>query len=414
MSYSKYFQSVLLDQHSIPQHLLNIEQKRRTNPLKWNGQFSPQLVEVLLDYYAEKGFTIFDPFSGSGTVLLEAGSAGYAALGTEVNPAAYCLCKTYSFINMLPGERKHILCSTLDRLSKGFELKSLKCLDSNLIEAELVKQNLAQVLEQVTNEAEMLLLQSLITLLDFHKKGLNEQKVFRTWNKLQQHIINLPYSEQSIDIFLADARSTPVTSGSVNLVITSPPYINVFNYHQQYRASLEYLDYDLLSVARSEIGSNRKHRGNRFLTVIQYCLDIVLTFAELSRICCAGSRIIFIVGRESTVKGVRFFNGEIVADVVYNVFGMPLIQRQERCFRNRFGQYIYEDILHFISHKIDIDTEEIITKSRDYAFNILLSTLNNGYTSSNDDIIAALSKIKTVAPSPLLQPECILKDNLHV
>lgn len=45
------------------------------------------------------------------------------------------------------------------------------------------------------------------------------------------------------------------------LVLTSPPYINVYNYHQQYRASAEALGWDLLEVAKTEIGSNRKHPG---------------------------------------------------------------------------------------------------------------------------------------------------------
>ena len=47
----------------------------------------------------------------------------------------------------------------------------------------------------------------------------------------------------------------------------------MFNYHQKYRRSVEALDCNILAIARSEIGSNRQNRGNRFLTVIQYCLD---------------------------------------------------------------------------------------------------------------------------------------------
>ena len=44
--------------------------------------------------------------------------------------------------------------------------------------------------------------------------------------------------------------------------------------HQNHRAILELLGFDLLHVAASEIGSNRKNRGNRFRTVIQYALDM--------------------------------------------------------------------------------------------------------------------------------------------
>ena len=59
----------------------------------------------------------------------------------------------------------------------------------------------------------------------------------------------------------ADARALPVESGSADLVLTSPPYINVHNYNQKYRRSVEALEWDILAVARSEIGSNRQNRG---------------------------------------------------------------------------------------------------------------------------------------------------------
>jgi len=47
---------------------------------------------------------------------------------------------------------------------------------------------------------------------------------------------------------------------------------------------MEALSWNVLKVAKSEIGSNRKHRSNRFLTVIQFCLDIAQTFNEMVRV----------------------------------------------------------------------------------------------------------------------------------
>ncbi len=46
-----------------------IENMERSNPFPWNGQFSPQLVETLLQTYAPSGGFMLDPFLGSGTVL---------------------------------------------------------------------------------------------------------------------------------------------------------------------------------------------------------------------------------------------------------------------------------------------------------------------------------------------------------
>ena len=95
-------------------------------------------------------------------------------------------------------------------------------------------------------------------------------------------MLELPYTNNPICAKLCDSRLTHVDKEKyANVVVTSPPYINVFNYHQNYRAILETLGWDLLRVAKSEIGSNRKNRGNRFKTVIQYCLEIEQTMQSL-------------------------------------------------------------------------------------------------------------------------------------
>ena len=105
----------------------------------------------------------------------------------------------------------------------------------------------------------------------------------------------------------------------------------------------------MLALARSEIGANRQNRGNRFLTVIQYSLDMALALREMARAAKPGARLILVVGRESSVRGVRFFNGELVAELAVRCVGMQMERRQERRFRNRYGTHIYEDILHFLA-----------------------------------------------------------------
>jgi DNA modification methylase len=131
---------------------------------------------------------------------------------------------------------------------------------------------------------------------------VTDERVSGTWAKLKARILGLPETHSSIRLLNCDARLIPLEEGEVDFVITSPPYINVFNYHQKYRRSVEALGWDLLRVAQSEIGANRKHRQNRFLTVIQYCLDMTDVLSELKRVCKEGSRLVMIVGRESNVR----------------------------------------------------------------------------------------------------------------
>ena len=190
---------------------------------------------------------------------------------------------------------------------------------------------------------------ALVVLCDFYRKNLDSDTIHKTWLRLDRTVRALPESERRVAVHHADARALPIESNSVDLVLTSLPYINVHNYHQKFRRSVEAMEWDVLSLARSEIGSNRQNRGNRFLTVIQYSLDMALVLREMVRVAKSGALLILVLGRESSVRGARFFNGELVAEIAMQCVGLDIERRQERVFRNRYGADIYEDILHFRS-----------------------------------------------------------------
>ncbi len=383
-----------LNTSDIPQDALNIEDKTRSNPLPWNGQFSPQFVDNLLCRYADSDSNVLDPFVGSGTVLMEAGRIGLAALGSEINPAAVAMSKTYQFINIPLEERQLCLTKT-----NGFLERSVLHSSPLSQDPETLKWKLVDLALHDKNSPHILA-DLLILMADFYKPGLSIERIFHIWRKLASLILKLPYSNRPIRAFNADVRSLPLDNSSIDLVLTSPPYINVFNYHQRFRASMEALEWDLLRVARSEFGANRKHRGNRFLTVIQFCLDIAQALTELKRVCADDARLIFVVGRESTVCGTRFFNGEIVSEIAHRVLGFELTLRQERVFLNRYGQKIYEDILHF-SPRNSLVANIDLNEARQIARQVLEDAHSTAAPEVVGGLKAALASIEKVAPSPV-------------
>ena len=400
MVLSDIFTATPINKKEISQELLDIENKQRTNPLPWKGQFSPQFIEILINKYANQNSVIFDPFLGSGTVLYEAGRFGIEAYGTEINPAALILANIYKFINILPRQRENYINCFLNRLqTEIFETMPLfQTIQKDVTQNDIID----KVVKLAVNPEQKfinILHEALVILLDLDKKEVTYSRIFTIAENIAAFVLKLPYSEKPINAYNADARNIPLENSSVNLVITSPPYINVFNYHQQYRASTEALNWKLLEVAKSEFGSNRKHRSNRFLTVIQYCLDIASTLQELLRICSHESRIIFVVGRESNIRGTPFFNGELVAGVASQVLGISLDLRQERSFVNRYGKTIKEDILHFV--KLENQPYYfVLHQARTLAVEALESAYSLADEQVKPEIKDAIDKAEKVQPSP--------------
>jgi len=386
-----------IDRTTIPQYRLDIAGKTRSNLMPWKGQFSPQLVYALISEFSVDGQFVVDPFVGSGTTLVEAARLNRKAFGTEINPAAFNMAAIYRFINFAPPKRAALLrqchSALVDQLDPGILVKR-RAPPSD----EQTKSKLLDVLDGQKDPDFRLLLEALIVRLDLDQPGLNPDRVFATWERLRATIQGLPYCERSIDLAHGDGRALPLKPNVADLVLTSPPYINVFNYHQQYRGSVESLGWDLLRVARSEIGSNRKFRGNRFLTVVQYCIDMAQVFRELHRICNDLGRVIFVVGRESNVRKTPFFNGDLVTKIAVACEGFRYVLRQERIFKNKFGLSIVEDILHFApanaSHRCDVSPLDV-------ARDALIDAQKQAPTESQCDLKAAIDGVDSVSASPL-------------
>ncbi len=390
-----------LDTTTIPQDRLNIDSKVRSNPFPWNGQFSPQLIEALLDTYAQSGSFVLDPFLGSGTVLHEAGRRDHPAFGSEVNPAAFKMAHVYRLINVMTGRRRKAFEDAADALQDALPSTPSLFSPAGRTPGTPIQQSLADAATQAEDPLCKILLEALVVLLNYSEMELHADAVLATWGKLRRTVLALPVSDAIIEAANCDARALPLPDHRADVVITSPPYVNVFNYHQHYRRSVEALGWDLLEVARSEIGSNRKNRGNRFLTVIQYCIDMADVLSELRRVCKPDARIIIVVGRESNVRKTRFFNGEIVARLAVRSAGYHFEARQERVFQNRFGEMIFEDILHLTQRPPNGAT----TPPAEIAREALTAARSRAPEESLSDLNIALEMLAVVKPSPIYNTE---------
>ena len=379
----------------IPQEKLDIIEKTRANLFVWRGQFSPQLIETILSFYCPSNSVILDPFVGSGTVLLEASYLSLEAYGFEINPAAYIMSHTYEFIN--DSQKKEVLKNLRNIIDQEFPLRIFEVSDQ--------VENLVDKLQNTRNmlpDRSKVLFDALVILLDVCNNKITQEFIQKKFLHLSNIITKLPYSQKPIRVGLSDARSLPLKNNQIDFVVTSPPYINVFNYHQNYRQSAEILGWDLLKIAKSEIGSNRANRSNRFYTVVQYCLDMGDILKELARVSKQQARIVLIVGQESNVLGVPFYNADIIEKIGVKTKLFQKVLRQKRKFKNKFGKVIIEDIINFINLNNQVSQEVIEQISREVAFEVLESS--RLFVSSENQLCleSAIAKVNNIQKTPIL------------
>jgi DNA modification methylase len=379
----------------IPQEKLDIIEKTRANLFVWRGQFSPQLIETILSFYCPSNSVILDPFVGSGTVLLEASYLSLEAYGFEINPAAYIMSRTYEFIN--DSQKKEVLKNLRNIVDQEFPLRIFEVSDQ--------VENLVDKLQNTRNmlpDRSKVLFDALVILLDVCNNKITQEFIQKKFLHLSNIITKLPYSQKPIRVGLSDARSLPLKNNQIDFVVTSPPYINVFNYHQNYRQSAEILGWDLLKIAKSEIGSNRANRSNRFYTVVQYCLDMGDILKELARVSKQQARIVLIVGQESNVLGVPFYNADIIEKIGIKAKLFQKVLRQKRKFKNKFGKVIIEDIINFINLNNQVSQEVIEQISREVAFEVLESS--RLFVSSENQLCleSAIAKVNNIQKTPIL------------
>lgn len=132
-----------------------------------------------------------------------------------------------------------------------------------------------------------------------------------------------------------DARSLPVSTGTIDLVLTSPPYLNAIDYMRCSKFSLVWMGYsisELRSLRRSsvgaeladgsatagivetivsEIGAASALRSRHQAILKRYVRDMAGCLSEVARVLRSGGRAIYVMG-ENTVRGTFIPNARII------------------------------------------------------------------------------------------------------
>jgi DNA modification methylase len=317
------------------------------------GKFVPQLAEVFLRRYARPGQLVWDPFAGSGTTLVEANAFGARAAGCDVS-AFNCLLTRVKTAQYEPAA----LLADVVRLSAR-EKASRKPQASPYLKRWFATTSVAELVafrERIGGTSYPELWQVVLSRsarsarlarhddLDFPAEPLRKEyfchkhrRVCRPVGEAEKFLRRYVRdavqrvqefadvrSDQGLTVLHGDARELD-PPGPVDLVLTSPPYPGLINYHEQHAYA-----YELLGLERrdaDEIG-----RG-----VKGYCEDIAAVLARARRALRRGGRIVVVVNdRRGLYDGILAAAGLKLED--------RILRHVNRRTGRRRGEF-YEEVL---------------------------------------------------------------------
>jgi DNA modification methylase len=339
---------------------------------------------------SRKPLRILDPMMGSGTVVALARSKGHKALGVDIDPLAVLISRAWTTTanakrarikarEVLSRARKIFAAlSEGQAYPKGADEETRRFVSfwfDGYARRQLTALSLAITGVRDQNVRNVLLC-ALSRLIISKQSGASlakdlshsrphksfkraPAKPFRkfltavervTKNCVQQNQANRGPAPR---LFLGDARALPVADRSIDLVLTSPPYLNAIDYIRCSKFSLVWMGYRIpaLRLLRAEsvgadLGDDTSSKDPEIIAIIDglkvrsqlsnracaalahYIDDMRNAMRETARVLAPGGTAVYVIG-ENTVRGTFIRNSKIVAAVA-ELCGLKFKKKQTR------------------------------------------------------------------------------------
>ncbi|MEM5804532.1 MAG: DNA methyltransferase [Candidatus Aenigmatarchaeota archaeon] len=269
--------------------------------------YSKGLVDFFLSRFAvPKGALVLDPFCGVGTTLLACKQAGVRSVGFDVSP----LTVLVSRVKTRDYDMEKLDAAVKDALKWRFR-KPESIPNEKWLRKAFSKWALEDIIFyrkkilELADEAERDFLS--LALIDSAMKGSFAYKdgalvkimkrpvapvgkMFKY--KIRRMLADLrknPMPDVQADVVMGDARRLDLADGSIDYVITSPPYLNKIEYTSIYRTEFS-LFFDMPETKlRSYVGEGDDPER-------AYFEDMAEVLGELFRVCRPGARLAVVIG----------------------------------------------------------------------------------------------------------------------
>lgn len=352
------------------------------------ARMAPNIVTNLLR--DQRGLRVLDPMAGSGTVLALAQSYGHRAVGFDIDPLAVLLADVWT----TEVDRKAVSAVAGEVLVRA--VNSVKSIDARRAYPSGVDEETKRFLRywfDSTARKQLTVLASEIRCIDdsstrqalwcalsrciitkqsgaSRAMDLSHSRPHRAFKRAptlpfdkfleaSDRVLSNCIDKNDVDrgpaslVQTGDARKLPLPDNSIDLVLTSPPYLNAIDYMRCSKFSLVWMGHTIAALRHlrsisvgSEVGQSLQLAGTVVGDVLRglraarqlprrelgmltrYVSDMHQSVSEAHRVLVPGGRATYVVG-DSTVRGTFVSNSSIVSAVARHS-GFVLVKRSIR------------------------------------------------------------------------------------
>lgn len=338
---------------------------------RYPAKFLPNVVKKIIEDYAPDCNVIADLFAGCGTTLIEAKAHGKKSIGTDINPVAQlitrvkttpiqpiALAESYDtlikyfdkykendYINILKHDRIDYWFFPSEKAKIAF---LFKCIKEGSFD-ESTKEFFYVCISHILKNCSRWLQSSTKPQIDPNKKIPDPfyefkrhcQKMIKSNRTFYEELEAKGNLNVQCDILLEDARHTSISNESVDVIITSPPYVTSYEYADIHQLTGYWMDYipDMHEFRKQFIGTsysgntsicvsgsvlgqeivNQLAKKNKHIScdVAQYFNDMQEVAKEMVRILTPGGKACIVIGN-TKIKDINIKSAEVFFELLHN------------------------------------------------------------------------------------------------
>ena len=308
------------------------------------AKYIPQIPRSIIRALSNEGETVLDPFCGCGTTLVEAKLLGRSAIGVDLNPIATLISKAktsplndkqINSINLIlqyikDEFREHVYSkNNIEILIPEFKNRDHWFQKNVLLELSLIKKIILEIEDEKVRELFLTAFSSIIVTVsnqesDTRFAAVNKnissgkcvEELSRKIKMMTPRISEFSKrcSNMPVNVYNQDTRDMSfISKDSIDLVVTSPPYANTYDYYLYHKFRIFWLDFDVDKVKDDEIGSRNRHSSKKE-EIDSFERDLLSCMLEIGRVLKKNKYLVIVIG-DSVIRGKIHKANEIIGRI---------------------------------------------------------------------------------------------------